>query len=81
MPGTFKEVATKLKLTNPSVNTPETNIMCGIYYDSTLWKQWSSERPLQDRLSFMWGSYNAGIGNILKAQKLVTNSTSLDPNL
>jgi len=38
---------------------------------------WSGPRPEVDRMAFMLGSYNAGAGNILKAQKLC----KADPNL
>lgn len=45
------------------------SIMAGVYYNSYLYKQWSSPRPELDRLALMFASYNAGLGNILKAQK------------
>jgi membrane-bound lytic murein transglycosylase F len=33
-----------------------------------------------DRLAFMFGSYNAGKGNILKTQKIAENK-GMDPNI
>jgi soluble lytic murein transglycosylase-like protein len=67
MPSTFKEVQSA----NPEfteMNNPEWNIGAGIYYDRQLWKQWTKNELAPDRLSFVFGSYNAGRGTILKAQ-------------
>lgn len=55
--------------------TARWNINAGIYYDSYLYKQWSSPRPDLDRIALMLASYNAGIGNILKAQKICKGSS------
>jgi membrane-bound lytic murein transglycosylase MltF len=80
MPRTFKEIQAK----NPAIKgkqlQPRWNIAAGIYYDRTLWKLWRAERPRQDRLNFMFGSYNAGKGNILKAQR-TAEELRLNPNL
>jgi membrane-bound lytic murein transglycosylase F len=45
-----------------------------------IWKAWKAKRPFQDRVNFMFGSYNAGKRNILKAQK-IADKQGLDPNL
>lgn len=80
MPGTFREIHSK----NPemvSINKPEWNIAAGIYYDRQLWNQWeaqSSEEP--DRKHFMFASYNAGRGTLLRAQEVARTKT-LDPSL
>lgn len=80
MPKTFKEIARK----NPSIKgtreQPRWNIAAGIYYDRVIWNTWKAERPFEDRINFMLGSYNAGKGNILKAQK-IANKEGLDANL
>jgi membrane-bound lytic murein transglycosylase F len=68
MPRTFKEISDK----NPTfvdVEEPRWNIASGIYYDKELFKKWSSERPLAEKLKFTFASYNGGFRNILKAQK------------
>jgi len=70
MPGTFSEIKRKLPIIKGSRKQPRWNIAAGIYYDRMLWNTWKEKRPFQDRLDFMFGSYNAGKGNILKAQKL-----------
>ncbi len=79
MPRTFKEIQAK----NPAIKGnrlhPRWNIAAGIYYDRTLWNLWKAKRPRQDRINFMFGSYNAGKGNILKAQKKA-EKRGLNPN-
>ncbi|HET6266954.1 MAG TPA: transglycosylase SLT domain-containing protein [Acidobacteriota bacterium] len=67
MPSTFKEVQSA----NPDftdVNDPDWNIAGGIYYDRQLWKAWTKTESAPDRLGFVFGSYNAGRGTIMKAQ-------------
>ena len=49
---------------------PKWNIAAGIYYDRAIWKLWKAKRPFMDKLAFMFGAYNAGKGNIIKAQKI-----------
>ena len=79
MPGTFREISAKTGIPNQPFNS-KWNISAGIYYDSTLYFQWRSPRPEIDRISKMMASYNAGIGNILKAQKICTAEGSPDCN-
>lgn len=80
MPKTFKEIIRK----NPSIKgnrkQPRWNIAAGIYYDRMLWNTWKAERPFQDRINFMFGSYNTGKGNILKAQN-IAKKKDLNENL
>ncbi len=80
MPKTFKEITRK----NPSIRgtrrQPRWNIAAGIYYDRTLWKAWKGKRPFQDRINFMFASFNAGKGNIIKAQR-VAKKKGLNRNL
>ncbi len=80
MPKTFEEIRRK----NPSIKgtreQPRWNIAAGIYYDRTLWKAWKGKRPLQDRINFMFASFNAGKGNIIKAQR-VAKKRGLNRNL
>lgn len=80
MPETFKEIKRKSRVLKGSREHPKWSIAAGIWYNRSLWKMWKAERPLQDRLDFMFGSYNAGKGNILKAQVLA-KKLNLDPNL
>lgn len=68
MPKTWKELTSIGNITSP-----RQNISMGILYDSKLFNQQVAERPLNDRLNFTFASYNAGLGNLLKCQKLCNN--------
>ena len=79
MPSTFREIHTK----NPemaSINKPEWNIGAGIYYDRELYLQWLDQQGDTDSQPFMMGSYNAGRGTLLRAQRVAKNEV-LDPTL
>ena len=80
MPKTFNEIARKNHRVKGTRAQPRWNIAAGIYYDRQIWNTWKAKRPFQDRLNFMYGSYNAGKGNIIKAQK-VAERKGLNPNL
>jgi membrane-bound lytic murein transglycosylase F len=76
MSSTYKEVQSK----NPEVGhieDPEWNIAAGIWYDRQLWKQWSGDTDDEHLREFMLGSYNAGRGVVLRAQRLALDR-SLD---
>ena len=79
MPRTFKEISKKNPGIKGSRMQPRWNIAAGIYYDRMLWKTWRADRTFQDRINFMLGSFNAGKGNILKAQK-IAKKKGLNPN-
>jgi hypothetical protein len=66
----YQEILHKNPIIKGTREQPRWNIAAGIFYDRTIWNLWLVERPLQDRLKFMFGSYNAGKGSILKAQKI-----------
>jgi membrane-bound lytic murein transglycosylase F len=68
MPGTSREVAKRLGLPDRPQD-PRIAIMLGVAYDRQLWDFWSAPRPDMERLRLMLASYNAGPGNILKAQR------------
>ena len=68
MPGTSAEMARRLDCEDDPTQ-PHLNIMMGIGYDLYCYNIWKKEISLE-RLRFMFASYNAGIGNILRAQKL-----------
>ena len=74
MPGTWSHLAPKLGVTSPW--QVKDNIQAGIYYDARLWTIWKAPRPLEERIAFTLASYNAGPGNILKAQRLVVGGLS-----
>lgn len=80
MPKTFKEITTKKPSIKGTREQPRWNIAAGIYYDRMIWKVWKAKRPFEDRINFMFGSYNAGKGNVLKAQEIAKRK-GMDPNL
>jgi membrane-bound lytic murein transglycosylase F len=70
MPATYKEVQSR----NPElgdISDPRWNIAAGIYYDRQMWRQWTEMGDdTVHRRSFMFGSYNAGRGTLLRAQRV-----------
>lgn len=80
MPRTYAEIRRRNPYIKGNRLQPRWNIAAGVYYDRTLWNVWKAERPFKERIRFMFGSYNAGKGNILKAQK-VAEKRGLDPNV
>ncbi len=80
MPKTFKEIQKKNPSIRGSREQPRWSIAAGIYYNRMIWNGWKAKRPFQDRINFMFGSYNAGKSNILKAQKIAKRE-GLNPNL
>ena len=81
MDPTYAEIKRKNNDILGNVFSARWNIQAGIYYDSYLYGQWSSPRPEFDRMAFMFASYNAGLGNILKAQKICGKYDIGDCNL
>jgi membrane-bound lytic murein transglycosylase MltF len=75
MPGTWSDIEYELFGKDTDINVAKYNIHAGIYYDRKLWNIWSAPRPYIERIRFMLGSYNAGVGNILKAQKLAVKDS------
>jgi membrane-bound lytic murein transglycosylase F len=69
MPRTFDEIRRKNPAIAGSAEQPRWNIAAGIWYDRQQFLVWAEERSLVERLKFMFGSYNAGRANILRAQR------------
>lgn len=70
MPRTFEEIRQRNPAIRGRIEQPRWNIAAGIWYDRQNFVVWIASRPLVDKLKFMFGSYNAGRGNILGAQRL-----------
>lgn len=67
MPGTYALI----KKNQPElgdITDPEFNIGAGIMHSRGLWHEWNGH-PDTERLRFMFGSYNAGEGPIIRAKK------------
>ncbi|NOQ31524.1 MAG: transglycosylase SLT domain-containing protein [Helicobacteraceae bacterium] len=69
MPRTWRAVAKRLNYEKYSPKIPKYAIYAGAFYMRQQWNMWSSPRPQLDRLFLAQASYNAGAGNIIKAQK------------
>lgn len=70
MPGTWNEVSGELESVRlNAIMVPEVSIIAGAYYMRKLNKYWSSPRPEMDRYMLALASYNAGAGNLTKAQR------------
>lgn len=71
MPATWAQVTRQLGWGNVSVQSARHNIFAGVYYQTALDRQWSGRgRWIPERHALGLASYNAGLGNILKAQEL-----------
>lgn len=83
MPKTFHEIRSR----HPHLNDPfdpKLSIAAGIYYNRQLYEAWPHIESEDDRRSFMFASYNAGLGNIKRASKRVGNPdryAALEPAL
>lgn len=74
MPGTWADVGRSLGLGWASPHMAGPAIDAGAYYMATLQRFWSSPRPALERQRLAQASYNAGAGNIRKAQIRCNNA-------
>ena len=76
MPSTYKMIQTK-RPEFGEINDPEWNIAAGVMHDRYLWKLWSKDVTEEERLNYMFGSYNAGEGTIGRA-RATARASNLD---
>lgn len=79
MPGTWIDMQKRMDL--PSWATPympSYAIDAGAFYMRVLRNAWSAKRSIDEKHRLALASYNAGLGNILKAQKLCGNAIFWD---
>lgn len=69
MPSTYKHIQTA-RPDFGRIDDPEWNIAAGIMHDRHLWQRWKDQESFDQRCYFMFGSYNAGEGAIIRAQRL-----------
>lgn len=80
MPATWEQMKRELGYpSDASAYAPSYNIQAQAYYMMQLRNQFRRPRPEKDRHSLALASYNAGLGNVLKAQKLGGNSLLYSP--
>jgi len=77
MPSTYREITSDNDDLG-MIDNPELNIEAGIAYDRRLWLRWEHDSIADDRLQFMFASYNAGRGTLLSAQRRA-RQRQLDP--
>jgi len=78
MPGTWKLYAGKIGEAAASPYEARRAIRVGAYIMGRLRREWTAERPENDRHSLALASYNAGIGHLLTAQKLCGGAALYD---
>lgn len=69
MPATHAEIAAALRSPWASPHDVEYAIEAGAFYMRRMRHVWRAERPEEERRRLAQASYNAGAGNILKAQR------------
>lgn len=69
MPGTWNEVTKAMGLGLVDRTTAEVSLQAGAFYMARQRAVWKAPRPEVDRHDLAMASYNAGAGNIIKAQK------------
>lgn len=69
MPGTWADVARAMRWGAVSRDDACLSAEAGAYYMARLQSGWSSPRPQMERHRLAQASYNAGIGNIIGAQR------------
>lgn len=78
MPGTFKDISKAAGIRGNPFD-PDVNLMAGAWYMAKMRATFKAPRPEIDRHNLAAASYNAGAGNIIKAQKLAGNPAGWDP--
>jgi len=69
MPGTWDDVCRQLGYGGVSPHVAKHAINAGAYYMVRLRNAWTAPRPELDRWDLARASYNAGLGNLLQAQR------------
>lgn len=78
MPDTFAEIGQRSGIKGSPFD-PEVNLMSGAWYMARQRAIFKSPRPDFERHNLAMASYNAGTGNIIRAQKLAGNPTEWQP--
>lgn len=76
MPGTHRDLAAQLQAGMASPHDVAYSLQAGAFYMQRMRAAWKAERPEEERRRLAQASYNAGLGNILKAQRRCKDATS-----
>jgi len=76
MPGTYAMIKSR-RADMGEIDDPEWNIAAGIMHSRGLWLRWKDNPTVEERVRFMFASYNAGEGTILRARS-VARTEQLD---
>ena len=68
MPSTYAQIKSAVPRFG-AIDNPEWNIAAGILHDRDMWTAWGKDVPESERWAFMFASYNAGEGTIIRARK------------
>jgi membrane-bound lytic murein transglycosylase F len=68
MPSTYGQIKSALPQFG-RIDDPQWNIAAGILHDHDLWMLWNRDVPEDQRWAFMFASYNAGEGTIMRARR------------
>lgn len=79
MPATWKEVSRAMGYGVLPRSVAREAIEAGAFYMARLRGQWTAERSWRDRHSLALASYNAGLGNILAAQRACHGPADYEP--
>lgn len=78
MPGTFMQISKESGIVGNPFD-PQTNLMAGAYYMAKMRRVYKAPRPDIERHKLACASYNAGAGNIIKAQRIAGNPKEWEP--
>ncbi len=70
MPGTYAVIKHNRRERMGSIDDPEWNIAAAILHDRDLWLGLADHSQEDERVRFMFGSYNAGEGPIMRAKSI-----------
>ncbi len=70
MPGTFDMIRKARHERMGSIEDPESNIAVAILHNRDLWQSMQDNPTFEERIRFMFGSYNAGEGPIGRARQM-----------
>ncbi len=74
MPKTFVWITDRVGMNGVDIYSARDNIFAGVAYLSWIKSEWTVKRTEWQRMQLSFAGYNAGIGNVLKAQKKCENA-------